>query len=504
MDRVRGRPLWGWLAPAIVAVLALALRLRELSNPAYLMFDETYYAKDAWSLLNYGYSRDAVEDANDRITAGDLSNLFTDDPTWIVHPDGGKWMIAAGQALFGMDPVGWRISAVIVGVLTAFVLARLVLRLTDSIAMASVAAYLWAIDGVALVMSRIALLDIFLTFWIVSMVAALAADQDWLRRRLPDRVGWFRPWQLIAGVCAGLAVSTKWSALWVVAAFGITIVCWELAARGWPQRLGAGLLVLARVGLPAFGWLVVVGALVYLATWSSWLVHHEVFEARFGHGYGDVPPWGAHLDRTDGGWWTAITDPLLSLWRFHQMTFDFHTGDYLADKTHPYQAHPLGWLVQARPTSVDTVTDVAASECGAASDSQCISEVLILGNPAVWWASTAALVVALGAWLRRRTWRWSLPLVGVAATWLPWFFVGSRPIFTFYAVVILPFLLVAFTLVIAGIRRRIAEQPVAFWIAFGSFLVAATVLSWWFWPLWTNELMPYREWYARMWFRSWI
>src|SRR5690606_13574640 len=113
--------------------------------------------------------------------------------------DGGKWMIGAGQALIGMDPVGWRISAVVAGVLTAFVLARLVLRLTDSIAMACVAAYLWAIDGVAFVMSRIALLDIFLTFWIVSMVAALAADQDWLRRRLPDPVGWFRPWQLIAG-----------------------------------------------------------------------------------------------------------------------------------------------------------------------------------------------------------------------------------------------------------------------------------------------------------------
>ena len=39
--------LVGWLAPLGVALVALALRLHRLGYPNRLMFDETYYPKDA-------------------------------------------------------------------------------------------------------------------------------------------------------------------------------------------------------------------------------------------------------------------------------------------------------------------------------------------------------------------------------------------------------------------------------------------------------------------------
>ncbi|HJQ07638.1 MAG TPA: hypothetical protein VJ872_19460, partial [Nocardioides sp.] len=54
--RLAGRQkLVGWLAPVGVALVAFGLRLYHLGTPRLFAFDETYYAKDAWSLINNGY-----------------------------------------------------------------------------------------------------------------------------------------------------------------------------------------------------------------------------------------------------------------------------------------------------------------------------------------------------------------------------------------------------------------------------------------------------------------
>ncbi len=50
--------LWGWLGVAIVAVVAAVLRLWNLGRPGTLVFDETYYVKHAWTLLQVGYEAD--------------------------------------------------------------------------------------------------------------------------------------------------------------------------------------------------------------------------------------------------------------------------------------------------------------------------------------------------------------------------------------------------------------------------------------------------------------
>jgi dolichyl-phosphate-mannose--protein O-mannosyl transferase len=88
--------------------------------------------------------------------------LFTDEPAQVVHPEVGKWMIAAGQWAFGMDPFGWRVAAAFFGALTVLVLARLVRRLTGSTLLGCLAGLLLTFDGLHLVMSRTALLDVFL------------------------------------------------------------------------------------------------------------------------------------------------------------------------------------------------------------------------------------------------------------------------------------------------------------------------------------------------------
>ena len=63
----------GWSASIGVALFAFFLRLWHLGTPREFEFDETYYAKDAWSLLNLGYVREYVGNANERILDGTVT-----------------------------------------------------------------------------------------------------------------------------------------------------------------------------------------------------------------------------------------------------------------------------------------------------------------------------------------------------------------------------------------------------------------------------------------------
>src|ERR1700750_2005423 len=52
--------LGGWFWPLLVTVFAGILRFSRLSSPDAINFDETYYAKDAWSILKHGVEGDWV------------------------------------------------------------------------------------------------------------------------------------------------------------------------------------------------------------------------------------------------------------------------------------------------------------------------------------------------------------------------------------------------------------------------------------------------------------
>ena len=109
-------------------------------QPERLAFDETYYAKDAWSLLHNGYVQTYLKDVDGNtkndidadILDGHTTGVWDGDPSMVVHPEVGKWLIALGEKAFGMDPFGWRIGSAVVGALMVLVMCRLVRRLTGS------------------------------------------------------------------------------------------------------------------------------------------------------------------------------------------------------------------------------------------------------------------------------------------------------------------------------------------------------------------------------------
>jgi len=137
------------LTPILIAIASLALRLINLSTPKGFVFDEVYYVDGARDFLKYG-----VE-------------VNGNQPEFIVHPPVGKWMIAIGIKIFGDNEFGWRFVTAIVGVLLILLFARFVHILFFSPLLTAMAAALMAIDGMVLVHSRTALLDLFLTFFVL-------------------------------------------------------------------------------------------------------------------------------------------------------------------------------------------------------------------------------------------------------------------------------------------------------------------------------------------------
>lgn len=326
----------GWFVTLSITLLAFLIRLQNLAYPNKLIFDETYYAKDAWSLLHFGYERNWPDNANDQIVAGN-TNVWQDTAEFVVHPPLGKWLIAAGQWVFGMNSFGWRIMACVFGALLIFATIRLARRLSRSTLIGGIAGLLLTLDGLAFVMSRTALLDIFQAVFLVAAVGCCVADRDWYRHRLADaldRLGrrdfagefgpviWWRPWRFAAGVMFGAALACKWNSVFVLAVFGVLSVLWDVGARRLAGANWRSWLAVLIDGIPAFVRMVV-GRRGVPGDLIPWLLGTGGYDRSWGN------------DNPDHPWVKAFGEGFASLLWFHKEIYEFHTGDYINKATHP-------------------------------------------------------------------------------------------------------------------------------------------------------------------------
>jgi dolichyl-phosphate-mannose--protein O-mannosyl transferase len=230
---------------------------------------------------------------------------------------------------------------------------------------------------------------------------------------------------------------------------------------------------------------VIVPVVVYVASWSGWFLSDG--------------GWNRHWAEGRSTSWPFVPEALRSLWHYHAGMWNFHVG---LTESHPYESSPWGWLVIARPVSYYfTQSD---SGCHAAP---CVREVLGIGTPALWWVSIAAIAYMLWRWVGPRDWRAGAVLAGQVAGWLPWFRYQDRPIFYFYAIVFVPFLVLAVTLLLGAVlggpdasrRRRTWGAVLA-----GGLAAVVAVQFFTFYPVLSAEPIPRSEWNDLMWFRSWI
>ena len=357
MDRL----LRAWPIAAILT-FALSIRLWRLSLPTGYVFDEVYYAKNANSLLSSAVELDAQGQAE-----------------FVVHPPFGKWLIAIGIRLFGNEEFGWRFASAIFGTLSILLIYLIVKKLFNSEFLSIAAALLMAFDGLNLVMSRVALLDIFLMFFILLSIYFLITNNLWL-----------------SGSAIGLAISIKWSAAFLIPLVILFVVVYNKVTFRNLYK------VVSQFTLLPIS--------IYFASWSGWIFSSQ-------------------------GWARqSESNVFASLWNYHLQILDFHQG---LDDKHAYQANPWSWLVLGRPTSFYYESP---SDCGA---EKCAQEILAIGTPLLWWISIFAVAITFGFLVTKLERAAAIILLGFAGTYLPWFFIQSRTTFYFYSISILPFLILA-------------------------------------------------------------
>ena len=500
--------LWGWLGPGLVALVGGVLRFWNLDRPSSLVFDETYYVKQGYSMLRYGIEMrvpDSLKEPDKAFTAGRLNVFSSTDGDFVVHPPVGKWVIAFGEWLFGADNgLGWRFSVALVGTLSILVLGRVARRMFGSTALGTMAAFLLAFEGSHFVMSRTGILDIIVMFWALVAFAALLLDRDRSREILARRVGalgrgvwpqgggpWLglRPWRWVAGVALGLSTGTKWSGLFFIAAFGLMSVWWDMGARraaGVRQWVRGALLVDAPFAL-----LSVVGAalVTYSASWTGWFLSE--------HGY--HRHW-SELNPGQGPQW--LPPVLRNWWKYHQDAYDFSAN---LDTPHPYQSNPWSWLLQSRPTSFFYESPTRGTD--GCTVEQCSVAINPVGTVSVWWLGILAVLVVAWWWLVRRDWRAGAIAAGLVGGYLPWFLYQHRTIFTFYAVAFEPWVVLAVVFAIGLWLGRRGTDPDRWrrrWLVVGGYLLVTLALFAFFHPIYVADTIPYDQWHLRMWFPSWI
>ncbi|MGR2753909.1 dolichyl-phosphate-mannose--protein mannosyltransferase [Agromyces arachidis] len=480
----RRRALWDWGGPVAVALVAAALRFWSLGHPQVVVFDETYYVKDAWTLIANGYESAWPEGADAGFARGD-TDAFSDEGSYVVHPPLGKWMLGLGMAVFGADSAfWWRASTALAGVVAVFAMTMVGRILFRSTTLAVIAGLLLAIDGNAIVMSRVALLDNWLMlfgllgFWFVLLDRArtssrfrarLAALREGGGEPRSGPVVWARPWVVAAGVAFGAAIAVKWSGLYFLAAVGIYLVLVDALAR---RRSGLPFYVegaVVKQGPVTFLLLVPVAAATYLASWTGWL-------ATSGGYYRD---WAAQAENAATGFWSWVPLPLQSLWHYHQAAFGYHVG---VRSEHPWSANPLTWPLMLRPTNM-----YYADESGCGAD-ECVASIIGIANPLIWWAATLAAVYLVYRFARYREWQAGAVLLGVAAGYLPWLLYLERTVFHFYTIAYQPYVTLALVYVLGLVlgrpddlrwRRQRGIATVAVYLS------VTIAVSLFFLPLWT-------------------
>lgn len=443
------------------------LRLLFLSQPSSLVFDEAYYARD--SCLYVGFSQDFCN-----------SPQATEQS--YVHPPLGKWIIASGIKIFGYNAFGWRIMSAAFGIALVPLVYLLARKLFRDQGVGLIAGLLVAADFLLVVQSRIAMLDIFLAFFIVLGFLFLAMDRERLlalseNALLPfpgDQPRRDPEWRFAAGAAFGMALAVKWSAGPAVAVAGILAITWSIGyvrdlrrkQRQWEEgpedtamTQPSGRLLWKEVASAVLAFILVPLA-IYLLSYSLW------FKDNLGSGV------------------LATGKEFINL---QESILEYHVE---LDATHPYQSRAWTWPLVGRP--------IAYYYTGP-PETEKVHHILALGNPLVWWPALAA-----GVWLLVRSFRSRRAERVVATGWLaqylPWLVVG-RALFFFYMTPVVPFMMIGLAGALGSLKE--VARPLK-WAVLAYLIIAVGMVTVYFYPVLVGGGLTQALWKSRMWFDRWV
>lgn len=493
-----------WFGVALLGLwmTALALRVWGLGRLNTFVFDEVYFAKFAHHYL-------------------------TQTPFFDAHPPLGKYLIAIAIWLanyvsgieqapshdlagFTLIPVSYRWLNALCGSFVPLIVAGIAYQLNvhspQRQTYALVAGGLMTLDGLLLVESRYALLNVYLVlFGLLShwcMLRSLTAPPT--HQRL---------WQVATGISLGCAIAVKWNGLgfWL----GLVLL-WLLAKLS--QWLRSDDSPVQRSILPRLADYSAQSVAVY------WIALPILIYSLL---------WIPHLQFNPRGFWLL-----------HQEMLGYHQRVGSGADIHPYCSAWFTWPLMLRPVAYFYQTLAAGEPLPAWADGLHLNSALLeaqntsrpiafdvhaMGNPLLWWFSTVAMVLIslqlvlrlgqiFGRWLMMMpranypigffgtginsitTWTSGYLFVNYMANWLPWALV-SRCLFLYHYMAAAIFALLAISEVLT--RWLFSRHPTRR-IA-GISLLIGIAIAFLFWlPLYLGLPLSPDALQRRWWLKSWI
>jgi len=134
---------WQYLGIAVIVTASLLLHLGLMMRPDEPLFDEVHYVNDARHAINDGGTERSE------------------------HPPLGKLIVVGGMLLFGDNPVGWRLIAILMGTASLVFFYLICRRLNLSEKICYLATFFLAFENLTFVQNHLAMLDVYCQFFIL-------------------------------------------------------------------------------------------------------------------------------------------------------------------------------------------------------------------------------------------------------------------------------------------------------------------------------------------------
>ncbi|MCS4536381.1 dolichyl-phosphate-mannose--protein mannosyltransferase [Corynebacterium sp. HS2168-gen11] len=461
------------------ALITRFVSFTKTDNEQTPLFDEKHYAPQSY---------DMVKSFINPLLGGIESN-----PGYglVVHPPLAKQLQSIGEMIFGYTPLGWRVVAAFFGAATIIVIRAIARELTGSAALANTAGILALFDGVLLVTSRSGMLDIFQTFFIVAATYTFIKDWNSTTALLPTaprtefgpRLG-YRWWLLTTGVLLGCAVSVKWSGLYYMAFLGIASVVLDWHRRRQANVRYAFFGTLFLDSFKAFFYLVIIPIGVYVWSWRAWFASETaVFRHAKESGSIDQASLLQFFPNTLANWL-----------HYHSSVLKFHASlTTSSGHDHPFDSKPWEWLIGGKPILYYS----SNHEC---FGTNCAEKIYLFGTPTIWWLTVPVIVLALGIWLYRRSWKYAIPVIVFMAGFIPWLIGYDRQMYFFYATPLVPMTIICLTLLLGDLARKYPR--IGLW-TLTTIVGTATAQFFFFSPILYGYALPESWFPALLWFPYW-
>ncbi|MBI4022126.1 MAG: phospholipid carrier-dependent glycosyltransferase [Candidatus Andersenbacteria bacterium] len=444
-----------WLMLGWLLGLSMLTHFMWLGIPREVIFDEVHFGK---FITAYCCTHERFFDIHPP-----HAKLLIAGTAYLTGFRGGFSFDHIGQAYGAVSPLGLRLLPALAGIALPLVVFVLLRQLGVRPAGAFMGGLVMTLDNALTVQTRVISLDGLLLLAITgSLCAYLQAE------RSTGRARW--RWFALAGALAGLSVGVKFTGLSAPALLAVLLV------RRW---LGSGSVAQLLGWLTAATVVVGMAVLVYAAGWA---VH---FGLLYEPGSGDawrVPQWEDPL---------AVSFVRETI-EWHKMMLD---ANYGLTAGHPDASAWWEWPLMR---SSVFYWQYGGTDARAGS-------IYFLGNPLVWWGSSALLAALLVSetMTRWRYWRaWWLPLLGYAISFAPLIRV-PRALFLYHYLSPLLFAILAVVVWLdaRGFFRpgKLGDQRSGYFMAIGALAAFFVVFS----PLTYGFLLP-PAWYAKLfWLPGW-